>query len=151
MGSGAANADTVRGLYTPIAPDYDELWAPLLRAFGLRLLVGVPLWSAERVLDLGCGVGKLLPDIAERAPGAVVVGCDLTEAMLRVAPGRFPRVAMDCTRSAFAGETFDVVVSTFMLFHVPRPGDALVATRGSMRPEDASRSPCGEPASPSRR
>jgi SAM-dependent methyltransferase len=134
MSEGAANADTVRGLYTPIAPDYDELWAPLLREHGRRLLDRLALEDAERVLDLGCGVGKLLPDISDRASRAVVVGCDLVEAMIRVAPDRFPRVVMDCTRSTFADGVFDAVVSTFMLFHVPRPGSALEEARIAMRP-----------------
>jgi len=132
--TGAANAGTVRSMYTPMASDYDDLWAPLLRTYGRRLLDGVRLGDAGRVLDLGCGVGKLLPDIEERVPGAVVVGCDLVEAMLRLAPDRFPRVVMDCTRAAFARERFDVVVSTFMLFHVPLPDVALEQTRALMRP-----------------
>jgi SAM-dependent methyltransferase len=134
MTEGAANADTVRGMYTPIASDYDEIWAPLLREFGLRLLDRARLDGAERVLDLGCGVGKLLPDIAERAPDAVVMGCDLVEAMLRVAPARYPRILMDATRWAFAPHAFDAVVSTFMLFHVPRPDVALAGVRAALRP-----------------
>src|SRR5262245_25966660 len=134
MGAGAANAETVRGMYTPIASDYDEIWAPLLRPYGLRLVEAARIEDAERVLDLGCGVGKLLPDLAERAPRATIVGCDLVEAMLRVAPDRFPRAVMDCTRSAFAADAFDAVVSTFMLFHVPRPDSALAPARIAIRP-----------------
>src|SRR5262245_55978673 len=125
MGEGAANAETIRSLYTPITSTYDEVWAPLLRVHGLRLLDRASLLGAERVLDLGGGVGALLPAIAERAPAAIVVGCDLTEAMLRLAPKRFPQLAMDCTRNAFADGSFDAIVSTFMLFHVPEPDVAL--------------------------
>src|SRR6059036_2877610 len=134
MVDGAANAETVRTMYTPIASDYDEIWAPLLRSYGLRLIERAGLEDAERVLDLGCGVGKLLPDIAEHATRAVVVGCDLVEAMVRVAPPSFPTAVMDCTRSAFAAGSFDAVVSTFMLFHVPRPEWALAEARIAIRP-----------------
>jgi SAM-dependent methyltransferase len=134
MGEGAANAETIRELYTPITSTYDEVWAPLLRAFGLRLLDGIDLRDVRRVLDLGCGVGKLLPDLAQRAPGGVVVGSDLVEAMIRTAPARFPRLVMDCTRSAFDDAAFDVIVSTFMLFHVPRPDAALAAARAALQP-----------------
>src|SRR5205809_5332242 len=134
MSDGAANAGTVREMYTPIASDYDELWAPLLRTHGLHLLDRAHIADAGRVLDLGCGVGKLLPDIEERAPHARVVGCDLVEAMLRIAPARFPRVVMDATQWAFGPGVFDAVVSTFMLFHVPQPDEALAGVRTALRP-----------------
>jgi ubiquinone/menaquinone biosynthesis C-methylase UbiE len=151
MTEGAANVETVRGMYTPIASDYDEIWAPLLREFGLRLLERARLDGAERVLDLGCGVGTLLPDIAERVPDAVVTGCNLVEAMLRVAPARYPRVVMDATRWAFAPDAFDAVVSTFMLFHLPTPEAALSAAALGDAAGAGSRSPSGGRASRSLR
>lgn len=134
MTDGAANARTLISQYSVVAPDYEEIWAPLLRPFGLRLLDSVPLAGASRVLDLGCGVGRLLSDIEERAPGATVMGADLTEGMLRQAPSRFARVAMDCTRPAFATASFDAVISAFMLFHVPQPLVALRFAREVLRP-----------------
>src|SRR5881396_111612 len=67
---GAANAEGVTAMYAPAAGDYGEIWAPLLRPYGLQLLDRLPLEEARRVLDLGCGVGRLLPDIAERARSA---------------------------------------------------------------------------------
>jgi SAM-dependent methyltransferase len=134
---GAANAGKLKGLYSAVAAAYEEIWAPLLRPFGLRLLDRVPLAGASRVLDLGCGVGKLLADIEQRAPGATVVGADLTEDMLRQGLPRFPRVAMDCTRPAFATGAFDAVVSAFMLFHVPQPLVALRCAREMLRPGGA--------------
>jgi SAM-dependent methyltransferase len=137
MSEGAANAGMLMSQYSAVAPDYDEIWAPLLRPFGLRLLDRVPLAGARRVLDLGCGVGRLLPDIEERAPGATVMGADLTEGMLRQAPRRFARVAMDCTRPAFPAASFDAVISAFMLFHVPQPLVALRCAREVVRPGGA--------------
>jgi SAM-dependent methyltransferase len=137
MTEGAANARKLITQYSVVAPAYEEIWAPLLRPFGLRLLDSVPLTSASRVLDLGCGVGRLLSDIEKRAPGATVMGADLTEGMLRQAPSRFARVAMDCTRSAFATASFDAVISAFMLFHVPQPLVALRFVREVLRPGGA--------------
>jgi SAM-dependent methyltransferase len=122
---GAANARFLTGMYAPIAPDYEVIWAPLLRPYGLRLLERLPLRRARRVLELGCGVGRLLPDIAERAPGAAVIGCDLVEDMVRRAPPAFMRVVADGTQLPFAGSSFDAVVSAFCMFHFPDPPDAL--------------------------
>jgi SAM-dependent methyltransferase len=132
--TGAANARTIENLYGPIAGDYEQLWAPLLRPYGIRVLDGLPLAGASRVLELGCGVGRLLPDIAERAPTARVIGTDLVTSMLARAPAVFPRIAMDCSRPAFAPQSFDAVVAAFMLFHVPDPLAAVVCAREALRP-----------------
>lgn len=137
MTEGAANADVVVSMYTPVAADYEEIWAPLLRPYGIRLLDELPLSDARHVLEVGCGVGRLLPDIAERAPRALVVGSDLTEAMLRAAPDEFPRAVMDGTRLGFADGVFDAVVSVFVLFHFPDPPGALQGLRRVLRPGGA--------------
>jgi SAM-dependent methyltransferase len=131
--SGAANAKTVIDMYSPIASDYEEIWAPRLRPFALQLLERLSLGEARRVLDLGCGVGRLLPDIQEAAPDAFVVGSDLTHEMVRRADPRFGRVAMDGMRLGFADGTFDAVVSSFALFHFPNPPGALVGVRSAIR------------------
>ncbi len=138
MKRGAANAGIVQNMYAPMALAYDEIWAPLLRPFGLKLLLGLRLGlqasTPRRVLDLGCGVGSLLPDIQEQFPDAKILGSDLTEGMLRLAPSRFGRVAMDCTRPALASDSVDAIVSAFMLFHVPDPGSALRCMHEMLRP-----------------
>jgi len=131
---GAANAQAIERMYGPAASDYEEIWAPLLRPYGLRLLDMLALASPTRVLDLGCGVGRLLPDIRERAPGALIVGTDRTEAMLRRTSPAFGRIVMDAVRPAFADAVFDAVVSSFVVFHLPDPRAALEAVRRSLRP-----------------
>jgi SAM-dependent methyltransferase len=131
---GAANAQTLKGLYAPVAPDYEEIWAPLLRPYGLRLIEMLPLERVRRVLELGCGVGRLLPDIVGRAPEATVIGCDLVEDMLRRAPAAFPRAVVDGTQLPFADASFDAVVSAFCIFHFPDPPDAMRGVRRTMAP-----------------
>ena len=123
--------------YTSIAPDYEELWAPVLMPYTLRLLDELPLRDAARVLDLGTGVGTLLPELAARAPGAQVVGTDLSTGMLARAPEAFPRVLSDAMRLPFAEEAFDVVVSAFVLFNVPDPASALAEVHRCVRPGGA--------------
>ena len=133
MPEGAENAEIVVGMYAAMAADYEEIWAPLLRAYGIRMLDDLPLEGAARVLDLGCGVGQLLPDIRARAADAFVVGIDLTEGMLRRAAGSNVAV-MDGTRLAFADASFDAVVSCFVVFHFPDPRAALEGVRRVLRP-----------------
>lgn len=120
--------------YGSIAPEYGELWAPVLRPFTLRLLDDVSFDGARHVLDLGTGVGTMLRDLASRAPEGHVVGMDLSEGMLRLADARYGRVLADATRPPFVAASFDVVVSAFVLFNVPAPAAAFTAARSSLVP-----------------
>jgi ubiquinone/menaquinone biosynthesis C-methylase UbiE len=97
----------------------------VLSVAGRSLLAELPLQGARRVLDVGSGVGALLPDVHSAAPDALVVAADNAHGMLRLAPPEFPRVAADATQLPFAGGSFDVAVLAFVLFHIPEPGSAL--------------------------
>jgi len=55
------------------------------------LLAGVPLEDARRVVDLGCGPGNSTELLAERFPGADLLGLDNSPAMLEAARRRLPR------------------------------------------------------------
>jgi trans-aconitate 2-methyltransferase len=88
----------------------------------------------ERVLDVGCGDGKVTVEIARRLPRGAVVGVDASRAMIAFAAQKFPaathpnlafRVA-DAARLPFADE-FDLVVS-FNCLHWVR--DQAAALRG---------------------
>lgn len=125
--------------YSATARAYREFWAPALIPYSRRLLRGLPVASARLVLDLGSGVGALLPTLAgSTAPSATVVAVDRSEGMLRLAPSDFPRAVMNAQRLAFAPDTFDVAVMAFMLFHVPDPEAALAEVRRVLRPGGAA-------------
>src|SRR5262249_52380702 len=82
--------------------------------------------AADRVLDLPCGTGRLLPGLATRATR--IVGCDIALPMLLEAGKKAPRTATGGThlmagnaeQLPFADGTFDAVVSCRFLRHVPR-------------------------------
>ncbi len=76
----------------------------------------LPLVHGERILDLGCGTGQFLPDLA--TAGKVVVGLDRSPAMLRRARGRAAKTGVHLVRGdaralPFREGTFTTVVSTF--------------------------------------
>jgi ubiquinone/menaquinone biosynthesis C-methylase UbiE len=113
------------------APVYDWL-APLMtlgteRRCHRGLFDALRLTGGERVLDVGCGTGRLTRDIARRldpTAGAQVVGLDAATRMLEVA--RRKTVALPHLRfdAAIAEElpyedgSFDRFVSTFFFHHV---------------------------------
>lgn len=63
-------------------PDRYELFADHRLRPGLDLLARVGPFSPRRVVDLGCGTGRLTEIIAERNPDAQVTGLDASEEML---------------------------------------------------------------------
>jgi SAM-dependent methyltransferase len=98
---------------------YDEL--PLWSAmFGLMLLEFVPLAGVAKALDVGCGTGFPLIELAERlGPSAHVEGVDPWSAALarlreKVRIRKTPNVTLhECSASSlpFPDATFDLIVS----------------------------------------
>lgn len=90
-------------------------------------------FKPKRVLDFGCGVGRLLPALAAQAEQ--VVGLDISESMLAEARINCTRLGVnnvsllpsDDSLSAIEGN-FDLVHSAIVLQHIePTRGRALVA------------------------
>jgi SAM-dependent methyltransferase len=78
--------------------------------------------ATDRVLDVGCGVGALAYDVADRA-GATVVGIDISaervdEAQRKHAHERTAYSVGDALEQLPAGE-FDVVILSNVLEHLP--------------------------------
>jgi ubiquinone/menaquinone biosynthesis C-methylase UbiE len=120
--------------YSAEAEAYRDLWAPVLVGLARWLLEELPLAETRRVLDLGCGVGALLPHLHTAAPRALVVGLDRTEAMVALGPRDFPLLVGDAAQLPFTAGSFDAVVMAFMLFHLPRPTVGLAEARRVLRP-----------------
>lgn len=74
----------VRRSFARAASTYDKV-AVLQREVGGRMLARLDYVRIEpqRILDLGCGTGASLTALHERYPKALLVGADLSEAMLR--------------------------------------------------------------------
>ncbi|XXF77364.1 methyltransferase domain-containing protein [Myxococcaceae bacterium GXIMD 01537] len=88
-----------------------------------ELLARVEVTAPARVADLGCGTGDLTRVLAERWPGARVVGVDSSEAMVaeaqrRVIPGRLRFELADLGQWRPPGP-LDVLVSNAALHWLP--------------------------------
>lgn len=66
------------------AERYHHISAPQ-QAWGRKVLDRLELQGHERVLDIGCGTGRVTGEIAARVPGGAVVGLDRSPAMLATA------------------------------------------------------------------
>jgi ubiquinone/menaquinone biosynthesis C-methylase UbiE len=124
----------VAARFSQDAPLYELFWAASLAALGRRLVAGLPIQSASVVVDIGAGVGALLPAIREAAPRAYVAGVDVAEGMIRRAPRDFGRVVMDAGRLSLRDASIDGAVMPFMLFFLPDPRRGLREVRRVLRP-----------------
>jgi len=115
----------VRDTFDTVAADYDH---PMLSWFDptAEVIAKVSrLVDGERALDLATGTGKVALALARRAPGAEILGLDLSSGMLsqartKAASGGYSNVSF--VEGSFDdmdfGPRFDVVTCSFGLFFV---------------------------------
>lgn len=101
--------------------------------------------AQARILEVGCGVGKLWQENAHRLPpGWDVTLTDQSAGMLSQAQANlagaghsFQFEQVDVQSLPYAGETFDAVVANHMLYHVPDLPAALGEIRRVLKPRGA--------------
>ena len=108
---------TVADRFSAMASEYETYWAEVLMPANRQLVAMVPMTRAQWVLDLGGGVGSLVPVLQAAAPQARVVVSDRAEGMVRLARSGH-RVVADACRLPFGPSTFDAVFLTFVLQYV---------------------------------
>ena len=118
---------------------YVGRWSRLVAREFLRWLSVPP---GARWLDVGCGTGTLVGEIAERAGPSAVMGIDrsrgfVAHAGTRVTGARLAFQVGDAQGLAVAGNTFDAVVSGLVLNFVPEPARMVAEMVRAGRPGSA--------------
>jgi trans-aconitate 2-methyltransferase len=114
------------------ARTYDRVADPQTR-WGARVLDRLPLSGDERVLDAGCGSGRVTEQLAERLPHGRVVALDASPSMIDAARDRLASfgdrieyVVADLATALPIEDEVDAVFST-ATFHWVLDHDALFA------------------------
>ncbi len=121
-----AETATIQNRYNRLAPFFDVMEAALEWAFFKRWRE--ILWSrvqGPKILEVGVGTGK---NFACYPPGSEIVAVDFSEKMLQrarqksIARGIAVELQlMDVQQLAFADDSFDTVVASFVFCSVPDP------------------------------
>lgn len=120
---GPDRQQAVREMFDRIAPRYGRVNS--LMTFGLdrrwrrRAVATLGLAPGALVVDVGCGPGELCRELVRQ--GYRAVGVDLSEAMLRAAPGDLALVLADGLELPLADGSVDGVTCGFALRNVSDP------------------------------
>ncbi len=98
--------------------------------------------ACSRVLEAGCGVGAQTVTLARNSPGARITSFDLSADSLEDAKARVDAAGLtnvqfqqaDILALPFEPDSFDHVFVCFVLEHLSRPVEALVALKTLLRP-----------------
>ena len=129
------------------AVTYDRLAAPMTR-WGRAVVDRLDLRGDERVLDAGCGTGKVTAMLADRLPQGEVVALDGSASMIdlareRLSGRRVSFLVADLRKPLPVDPPVDAVLST-ATFHWIRDHDALFANLAAvMRPGAQLAAQCG--------
>ena len=93
---------------------YDRVSGPQ-RAMGLEVLGRLALEGSERVLDAGCGSGRITEALLERLPRGEVIGVDGSDSMIEAARRRL-------------GDRAELIVSDLLELSLSEPVDAVLST-----------------------
>jgi ubiquinone/menaquinone biosynthesis C-methylase UbiE len=123
--------------YDAVAARYDARWSFYVRESIGRTLAHLNPRTGHRVLDVGCGTGQLLGEVAARWPGTSLVGIDPSPRMLQQAKARVPSAHLVLgTAESLPAESASVdwLVTTSAFHYVRDPFVARREFRRVLRP-----------------
>jgi trans-aconitate 2-methyltransferase len=111
----------------------------LQEAIATEQLSHVTLREGDRVLDVGCGNGKITAAIASRVSQGSVVGVDASQNMIRFAQAHYPapnlRFQVEDARSLPFQQEFDQIVSFNAIHWIPEQDAVLRSICAALKPE----------------
>ncbi|MSP48647.1 MAG: class I SAM-dependent methyltransferase [Alphaproteobacteria bacterium] len=136
-----ATPEEARGhiLHAADAAQLKERWQVETPWFGGLIRHACGVLPESRVLDFGCGLGRLSKWLIDTV-GCRVVGVDISEGMRKLAADyvgspKFSAVAYEAFRADPAlGGGFDAAFACYVLQHVERPDEDLPAIAVALRP-----------------
>lgn len=112
---------TLAGVSDWDAAHYHQVSDPQT-SWGLKVLARLRPSPGERILDIGCGTGRLTAAMCDQASEASVVGIDrswtMVEQARRVLDVRVPVLQVDAVQLPF-GQAFEAVFSTATFHWIP--------------------------------
>jgi SAM-dependent methyltransferase len=130
-------------LFDRVAASYENVGVPWFTPIGAALVRAVAPVSGERAVDLGCGRGAVLFPLADAVgPAGRVTGIDLSAAMVaRTAADVRARGlstvdlhVMDASTPDLPPASYDLAVSSLVIFFLTDPGAALRSWRELLVP-----------------
>lgn len=97
--------------------------------------------NGDRVLEAGCGIGAQTATLAQNSPGAVITSLDISIASVmaareRIRGGSIKNVNFlqaDISRLPFGNGKFDHLFICFLLEHLKKPDEALIALKTHLK------------------
>jgi ubiquinone/menaquinone biosynthesis C-methylase UbiE len=140
--------DNIRRYSMPGARSYDLATGLLFRGKYRRIAreIAAEAEPGSRLLDVGCGPGEILVELARIAPAIDATGVDVDAAMIARADRKAERAAArhggsrprflvaDAAALPFEDGAFDVVVSSFSVHHWPDRDAGLAEVMRVLRP-----------------
>lgn len=132
----------VAALFDRVAADYDTMGVEFFRPIASGLVDELAPRPGERAVDIGCGRGAALLQLAARVgPAGSVVGVDLAPRMVEAARAEAARAGIavelhlgDAMSPGLSAGSFDMVASSLVLFFLPDPLAALREWRALLVP-----------------
>ena len=120
-----------KGYYRRHSQTYDITRGAFLFGRGDLIRHAAERAKPRRILEIGCGTGKNLLELARRFPSAEIVGVDLSADMLAIAQRKVPGASLrqgSYVALVGDGRPFDLIVISYCLTMINPGFDSVLQT-----------------------
>jgi 2-polyprenyl-3-methyl-5-hydroxy-6-metoxy-1,4-benzoquinol methylase len=138
-----SSAERNQAYYDQTSAGQEDYWRKMAAPrFRVRTVLSLLRQIApSTVVDLGCGGGQLLHEVAAATPGARLTGIDISPRQMDLNQARWPEVSWrvanldaPATFEADQADQFDAVVAMEIIEHLDHPAVFLANARALARP-----------------